>query len=285
MRAIDLGALELEPPGQLTHCTLVDISSDGQFAAAYDDQLRLALLDLRDRPEWIRDLDTRLRENSSRTSRIAALAGDGRAVAWCVGGNETAVLTIESGDVQSVTGCDPRFGQDGELFTRTGAPRNEEIRADGRVVLSQPDFREGLDLTPEEESDLLAYDVGADGAIATKVRRVIGLPLATIQLWQDEQFQGAYRVSGVDGALESSGLELSPDATRVALGWRGLLAGVLDFGFGRVGRTSDHGSYAWSPDGRWLAIGNAESISIYARGSDAPTYSLPVTTLMIAWSQ
>lgn len=285
LRAVDLGALELEPPGELTHCTLVDVSSDGSYAVAYDEDLHLALIDLRERPQRVRGLEPRFRDASGRASRIAALSADGRAVAWCAGVNETVVLSIDNGAARRVAGCDPRFGGDRVLYTRRVEPLEEAILEEGEVVLAGKDFGEGLDLEPDEESSLLAYDVGSTGAVATKVRRVLGAPQRTIQVWQGEQLTSSYRVSGLLPGLESSGLELSPDTTRVALGWPGLLAGVLDFGFDRVGRTADHGSYAWSPDGRWLAIGGATSVSIYARGSDAPTYSLPLTTLMIAWSE
>ena len=91
LRAVDFEKLELEPPGTLTHCTLVDVSTDGSYAVAYDSQLRLALLDLNDRPRKSVDLDPRLQDNSFRTSRVAAVAEDGTRVAWCAAPNETTV--------------------------------------------------------------------------------------------------------------------------------------------------------------------------------------------------
>jgi hypothetical protein len=174
----------------LTHCTLVDVSTDGSYAVAYDSQLRLALLDLNDRPRKAVDLDPRLRDDSFRTSRIAAVAGDGTRVAWCAAPNETTVLTVDTGVTERAVGCDPRFGADGQLFTRTAAPLGDGILANGRLVLAPEDFREGLDLAAEEEASLLAYDVGSNAAIATKVRRVIGHPQTTIQIWKNEDISG-----------------------------------------------------------------------------------------------
>jgi len=284
LRAIDLGALELEPPGELQHCTLVDVSSDGRYAVAFDDELRLALLDLNDRPEKLADLEPSFRERSPRTARIAALSADGEQVAWCTVDNETAVLSVADGTQQRAVGCDPRFGPGGELFTRTLPPLADEVRLEGDVILAGDDFGQGLDLEEGGASSLLAYDVGTDGLIATKVRRVFGQPQPTIQLWDAGAPVSFHRVSGLSPPLQSSGVELSPDATRIALGWPGLLAGVLDFGFERVSRTLDHGAYAFSPDGLWLAIGGGGEVSVYARASDAPTYVLPIATLMIAWS-
>lgn len=284
LRAVDLGAIELEPPGLLEHCTLVDVSADGRYAVAFDDQQALALLDLRDRPQLARELTPSFRERTQRTTRVAAIADDSARVAWCVADNETAVLTIEDGTEERAIGCDPRFGSAGELFTRTLPPLEDEVRVDGQRVLASAEFRQGLDLDPDNRSSLLAYDVGADGMIATKVRRVFGSPQPTIQLWRDALPREFHRVSGLSPPLQSSGVELSPDTTRVALGWPGLLAGVLDFGFQRISRTLERGAYAWSPDGLWLAIGDGHGVGIYARGSDAPTYVLPVKTLMLAWS-
>ena len=158
------------------------------------------------------------------------------------------------------------------------------MRRDGESILTSDHFRQGLDLDADGPSTLLAYDVGVEGLIATKVRRVLGFPQPTVQLWEGGSPPSFHRISGLRPPLEASGLELSPDATRVALGWPGLLAGVLDFGFERLSRTLKQGSYAWSPDGRWLAIGDPRIVSIYARGSDAPSYVLPVATWMIAWT-
>ncbi len=285
LRAVDLGAIELEPPGELDHCTVVDVSTDGCTAVAFDSELRLALLDLTDRPEKTRDLEPSFRERSPRTSRIAAVSDDGARVAWCTAANETAVLSIDEGTVERAVGCDPRFGGGGDLFTRTLPPLADEIRVGGRVVLGSDEFRQGLDLPEDGLSSLLAYDVGATDLIATKVRRVFGRPQPTVQIWDDGAVLGFHRVSGLAPTLRASGVELSPDATRIAFGWPGLLAGVLDFDFRRVSRTFERGAYAFSPDGRWLAIGEGDSIEIYARGSDAPSYALPITTLMLAWSE
>ena len=285
MRAIDLGALELEPPGELQHCTLVDVADDGSYAVASDDALRLALFDLQDRPEKALDLDPAFRERSPRSTRVASISADGKRVAWCTAGNESAVLEIDDATVQRAVGCDPRFGPDGELFTRTLPPLADGVLTEGQVVLAGNEFRQGLDLADGGPSSLLAYDVGTDGLIATKVRRVFGQPQPTVQLWSDGTLESFHRVSGLLPTLQASGVELSPDATRIAFGWPGLLAGVLDFGFQRMSRTFENSPYAWSPDGRWLAVGETSAVVIYARGSDAPTYRLPVATLMIAWSE
>ena len=285
LRAIDLGAVELEPPGVLEHCTLVDVSRDGRYAVAGDDDLQLALIDLRERPERRLDLEPSFRETSPRTTRVAALDPAGRRVAWCAADNETAVVSLDGGERERFVGCDPRFGPDGALFTRTLPPLADEVRRDGRAILAGREFRQGLELETDGAASLLAYDVGASGRVATKVRRVFGLPQPTVQLWSGGSLEGSHRVSGLAPSLQSSGVELSPDETRVAFGWRGLLAGVLDFGFERTSRTLEHGAYAFSPDGRWLAIGEGRRIAIYARGSDAPTYVMPVATLMLAWSE
>ena len=221
LRALDFGALELEPPGELQHCNLVDVSDNGRHALAFDDFLNLALFDLSDRPEKVADLGQTFRERSQRTTRIASLSADGSRVAWCDAQNETAVLTIEEGTEQRASGCDPRFGADGELFTRTLPPLADEVLSDGNVVLASNEFRQGLELDADEAPRLLAYDVSADGVIATKVRRVLGLPQATIQVWNDGTLEGFYRISGISSPLQTSGVELSPDATRIALGWPG----------------------------------------------------------------
>jgi hypothetical protein len=284
MRAVDLGALELEPPGELWHCTLIDVSSDGRYAVAADDELQLGLLDLRERPQTLRELEPSFRDRSTRSSRVAAVFRDGAEVAWCTAANRTAVASVETGDTQWTVGCDPRFGPDGALFTRSLTPMADAVMVGGEVVLAGPQVCAGLEFEDDEPSSLLAYDIGADGVIATEVRRVFGAPQVTVQLWSDGRASSFHRVTGLDPSLERSSPDLSPGGTRIAFGWPGLLAGVLDLGLGQMRRTFDHGAYAWSPDGRWIAIGEGASVAVYARGSDAPTYELPLTTLMLAWT-
>lgn len=287
MRALDLGELRLEPPGELEHCTLVDVSADGRYGVASDKRLRLALVDLTGRPERVRDLEPSLQDRSPRTRsvRAAAIARDGSRVAWCSSVNETTALTIDARTEQRFLGCDPRFSPSGELLTRTVPPLPEAVLVEGEPLLDESDFRNGLDLPADGEASLLAYDIGEDGSLVTKVRRFIGQPQPTLQLWDRAALAEHHRVRGLEPILAASGIELSPDSQRVAFGWPGLLVGVLDVGFDRMGFTSTRGPFAWSPDGRWLAIGEASQVSIYARGGEAPTYVLPVDPLMLRWTQ
>ena len=77
IRAVSLDELALEPTGKLRHCTLADVSLDGRFGAAFDDDLNLVLLDLRGRPRPARTLGRAFWDPSPRTLRVAALAADG----------------------------------------------------------------------------------------------------------------------------------------------------------------------------------------------------------------
>jgi hypothetical protein len=86
-------------------------------------------------------------------------------------------------------------------------------------------------------------------------------------------------------SLQASGIELSPDATAVAFGWTALLAGVLDVTVDRMVLTRVRGPYSWSPDGNWLAIGEGSEVSIYARGGQAPVYSLPAAATALRWTE
>ncbi|MCY4086528.1 MAG: hypothetical protein OXG37_06490 [Actinomycetia bacterium] len=285
IRSVSLDELSLEPTGKLQHCTLADVSLDGRFGTAFDDDLNLVLLDLRGRPRPARTLGRAFWDPSPRTLRVAALAADGSRVAWCSTPNETVVQSVEGGAEQRFLGCDPRFLPTGQVVTRTIPPLPDAVLTEGEPLLDSTHFREGLGLSPDEAVALMAYDVADDGSVATKVRRVVGQPQPIVQIWDGSTLIGRHPVSGLASSLGPSGIELSPDAARVALGWPGLLAEIFDFELGRMNVSLDQGPYAWSPDGRWLAVGTLSSVAIYAPGSQAPTYVLPLSPLMLSWSR
>ena len=285
IRSVDFDELSLGPPGELRHCALVDVSIDGRYGVAFDNDLNLGLFDLTRRPEHVRDLGRIVWDTSARTLKVGSIAGDGSRVAWCSSPNETTVQNIESGAEQRLPGCDPRFSPAGQAITRTVPPLPDAILVEGEPLLDSSDFREGLGLGAEERAALMAYDVAENGSVATKVRRVIGLPKPTVQIWSGVELAGQYPVIGLERSLGPSGIELSPDAARVAFGWPELLAGIFDTGFEQMDLGLDHGPYAWSPDGRWLAVGQISSIAVYAAGSQSPTYVLPLSPLTLRWTQ
>ena len=286
LRAIYLTDLTQGPPGLLEHCTLVDVSRDGRYAVTSNEVARLVLVNLEGRPEVVQDIGLASDvARGARAVKTAALEPDGSRVAWCSSENETTVLGISDGARTLRAGCDPRFHPSGQVATRTLPPKNDAVLLDGEPLLGEADFRRGLDLTADGEASLLAYDIGDDGSVATKVRRFLGQPQPTVQIWNDAESPSHFRFRGLSVSLQASGIELSPDATAVAFGWTALLAGVLDVTVDRMVLTRVRGPYSWSPDGNWLAIGEGSEVSIYARGGQAPVYSLPAAATALRWTE
>ncbi len=216
-------------------------------------------------------------------------AGD--RVAWCGADGQTVVLELAARRRSRVAGCRPRIAPDGSVLTRPDRPLVGAILRDGAPFLGRRELARGL-RTRGALVDVVGYDVGRDGvvAVAVTVFETGRLPRNALELWRGRRLEA---VVGLPPLASVAGrgrfgerVELSPDGREVAVAFPG--AGfrmvLVDLTSRRIvlPPRSQHG-FAWSPDGAWFAVSDAEEVVVYGRARDEPAYVLPVSAAAIAW--
>ena len=217
---------------------------------------------------------------------------DGTRVAWCTAENHTVVLDVESGLRNRVDGCHPTIAPDGSVLTRPAALLTPTLLRDGEVLLGEEELLRPFSRDSEGPLDVVGFDVRADGLLAVvTVRFESGRrPSRRLQLWRDRQLEQAIPLPELSLPAGAGRLgdhvEFAPGGRAVAVAFprSGMQMVVVDLELGEVvhGPVSQHG-FAWSPDGAWLAISNAEEIRILGSGRGEPVYVLPLGAEAIAW--
>jgi WD40 repeat protein len=218
-------------------------------------------------------------------------SSDGTLVAWCSLRGVTLVLDLRDDSEREVPGCSPRFAPDGSLLTLPDRPVSSAVLRDGRPVLRAADLARGFGDSRPARVDVLDVDQDTGGRLAVSVASVgVGARRIVLELWRDGRLVGtrplpARVVPGV-GALGEL-LRFSPTGAELAIGFArpafGLM--ILDLRSDRVVREeSPARGFAWSPDGRWLAVATRQEIVIAGAVRTETAYVLPLTADALAWS-
>jgi hypothetical protein len=213
----------------------------------------------------------------------------GTRVAWCTPEGSSRVLDLGSGRARTLPGCLPRFAPDGSVLTRPTRPDSSVVLRDGRPALDAGELGRGF--AAAGRIDVLGMDQRADGLLAVAVARLgAGSMESAVQLWRGERLVESHPlpvriVPGV-GALGEL-IRFSPTGDELAVGFPrpafGLM--VLDLRSGRVSRDmSPTRGFAWSPDGRWLAVATREEILITGTVREEATFVLPLAAGALAWA-
>lgn len=288
-QALRLDTLTLGQPGPSLDCGLW-VSPRGDLAAVSLAPAlglrgsRVALLALGEEPELIRTLAVVRGEPS--------WSSDGSRLAWCTPAGYTVVLVLGTGARTRLDGCRPRIAPDGSVLTRPSRPLAPLLLRDGEVLLGEEELEQGFPADGEGPIDVVGYDVRADGLLAVvAVRFESGRrPRRLLQLWREGRLEAAIPLPelGLPAGYGRLGerVELRPTGGEAAVAFPG--AGkpmvVVDLETGRpsVGPTSQHG-FAWSPDGRWLAVSTGEEVRVFGPARGEPAYVLGVGAAAIAW--
>ena len=102
-----------------------------------------------------------------------------------------------------------------------------------------------------------------------------------LELWRSGRLELA---AGLP--LAGDVVELAPGGTEIAVATRGETGrvAVLDLRSGELLLSPTPAwSFAWSPDGVWLALATPLGIPVYGPGRAAPAYVLPLGAAAVAW--
>jgi hypothetical protein len=217
-------------------------------------------------------------------------SSNGTRIAWCTPAEHTRVLDLASGDEYSVAGCLPRLAPDGSVLTRGDRFAGPAVLRDGTPVLGELELARGFD-AEAGHIDVLGIAQDTDGTLAVAVASLGGgSGSAVVQLWRDGRLVAAHplplRIVPGIGAFGEL-LRFSPTGGELAIGFSrpafGLM--VLDLRSGRVVREmSPTRGFAWSPDGRWLAMATRNEVLIAGAVREEATYVLPLAAGALAWS-
>ena len=290
-QALRLDTLTLGRPGPPLDCGLW-VSPRGDLAAVSLAPAlglrgsRIALLALGEEPEVLRNLAVVRGEPS--------WSSDGNRLAWCTPAGSTIVLVVETGVRSRLDGCRPRIAPDGSVLTRPFRPLAPQVLRDGEVILGEDELTRGFPADSEGPVDVVGYDASPDGLlVVVAVRFESGRPpRRLLQLWREGRLEATIPLPelGLPAGYGRLGerVELRPTGGEAAVAFPG--AGkpmvVVDLETGRltVGPTSQHG-FAWSPDGRWLALSTGEEVRLFGPDRGEPAYLLGVGAAAIAWSR
>jgi hypothetical protein len=217
---------------------------------------------------------------------------DGDALAWCAEDGNTVVYLPQPRRRERVTGCRPTITPDGSVLTRSASPLASTLLEDGEPLLRRKDFLEGFPADSDGPLDVVGFDQREDGLLAVvAVRFEAGRrPRRVLQLWDGSHLEESILLPELTLPAGTGRLgdrvEFGPTGREVAVAYRGAgkqMALVdLDRGEVVVEPRNQHG-FAWSPDGRWLAISTGEEIRIHGPNRGAPVYVIPVGAAAIAW--
>jgi hypothetical protein len=289
LTTLDFASLVFSRPSAPGLCGL-RVSPDGSFAAvpvARGPSVRaerISLVRLDDPPVFERLLGS--------VRGDVAWAFGGERIAWCRPDGVTVVLEPGSGRRANVPGCRPRIAPDGAVLTRPDRPLVGKLLRDGEPFLGRRELARAFPQAPGALVDVVGYDVGRDGlvAVAVTVFETGRLPRNALELWRAGRLEAVVRLPAL-ASIAGRGrfgerVEVSPDGREVAVAFPG--AGfrmvLVDVATRRIvlPPRSQHG-FAWSPDGAWFAVSDAEEVVVYGRGRDQPAYVLPLAASGIAW--
>lgn len=288
-QSLRLETLTLEQPGPALDCGLWvpprgDLAAVSVAPALGLRGSRIALLDLGAEPELLRVLGVVRGEPS--------WSSDGERLAWCTPEGGTVVLVTATGVRSHLAGCRPRIAPDGSVLTRPARPLAPRLLRDGELLLGEEELARGFPADGEGPLDVVGYDTRRDGLLAVVVVRFESgrRPRRLLQLWRERRLEAALPLPELSlpagyGRLGER-VEFAPSGDEVAVAFPG--AGkqmvVVDLGTRSlsVEPTSQHG-FAWSPDGRWLAVSTGEEVRVLGPERADPVYVLAVGAAALAW--
>jgi hypothetical protein len=288
-QVLSFETLRLRPPGPSLDCGLW-VSPGGDLAAVSLAPAlglrgsRVGLLELGGRPELVRTLGVVRGEPS--------WSMDGERLAWCTAAGDTVVLIVETGARATVAGCHPRIAPDGSVLTRPASPLAPMLLRNGQVLLGEEELVRGFPADGDGPLDVVGYDARPDGLLAVvAVRFESGRrPRRLLQLWRQRRLQETVPLPELSlpagyGRLGER-VEFGPTGREVAVAFPGagkqMVVVDLQTRSLAVEPTSQHG-FAWSPDGRWLALSTGEEVRVLGPERGDPVYVLPVGAAAIAW--
>jgi hypothetical protein len=287
LQTLDLRSLTLGAPGPETSCDLWP-SPNGKRALVSRDRrggaYELWLAQLGEAPRLLRRLGIARGDPS--------WSPDGRRAAWCTSSGRSQVLELASGRTITIAGCRPRVLTDGSVLTLSGGAGSSLLLRNGLPLLPRRALLTGFGAPEPESVDVLGFDQRDDGLLALAVAGIGDeRPSIVLELWRGTTFQSAtplpLRVVPGAGALGEL-LRFSPSGEELAVGFARSTFGVmvLDVSSRQVVRepTTARG-FAWSPDGRWLAIATRERIEVSGALRAETAYVIPLAGSALAWSQ
>jgi hypothetical protein len=290
VRVIDLAGPTLGAEGPRTDCGLWSSATADVAAVSQPREpgtpssfARVSLVRLADPPEPVREIGLAAGEVawSANSTRVALCGTDGT----------TAIHDVAGGIEREVDGCGPRFAADGSLLTSPTRVFGDQLLRDGEIELDAADLMQGFDPSTSGELDVLAYDETVDGLLAVSVLRLEPLgSRAVLQLWQDGDMVAGVELPrrfGVGSRRLGEYVRFNPTGTVLALG-PSAARDPMTFVDLRLRRTSLELDYqrafAWSPDGKWLAVALDREIAVYSENSAEPVYRLPLEVAALGWT-
>lgn len=183
---------------------------------------------------------------------------DGQRAAWCTRPTTGFDVQVLGGEARRLSECPAAYTPEGEVAYARG---NRVVAEGGRTEL--------------EADDVVTYvHYGSDGSVAV---------LAGGR--QIERWQGGRRRQALDLPAELHGRNavFSPDNCS-ALFNAGEEMHLVDVGCSPFREFSTPGTAAaWSPDGRWIAVGGPNEIAFYNLLEGGLQASWPVSVAEIAW--
>lgn len=290
LREIDLARAAFRRAGPETLCEAWAAPAGG-FAVAQTERTvvpgarRIALVRLGDPPERERDLGV--------ARGAVAWSADGARAAWCGPGGSSTVLTVATGEQDTVAGCSPRFAPDGSVLTLATGAQSAELLRDGNAELDEADLAAGFGRAAGGPINVLEFDVSEKGRIALAASRPDPAgEERVLELWLDGRLEESVELPaqvGPAGGRLGELLRFGPGGRELAVGYGpgpGPLT-IVDLGTGRLAlRSAEQRAFAWSPDGEWLALATAAGeIRIYGALRDVPAYVLPVGAATLDWAK
>jgi WD40-like Beta Propeller Repeat len=288
-QTLRLGTLTFGPAGPPVDCGLW-APPEGDFAAVSLAPAlglrghRLALLRLTDPPTVHDELGIARGEPS--------WSDDGQAIAWCAEDGDTVLYTPGTGARERVAGCRPNITPDGSVLTRSAAPLGSTLYEGGEALLRPRELLRAFPADSDGPLDVVGYDRREDGLLAVVVVRFETgrRPRRLLELWRGGRLVEAILLPELTLPAGTGRLgdrvEFGPTGNEIAVAYPG--AGkqmvVVDLRRGEVvvEPRNQHG-FAWSPDGRWLAISTGEEIRLHGPRRGDAVYVLPVGAAAIAW--
>jgi hypothetical protein len=238
------------------------------------------LAGLGDAPRLLRPL--------GRAEGDVAWAADGGRLAWCEEDGWTLVQSLEGGPVTRLPGCSPRFAASGAVITRSVDPGRRHLLADGEVLLYELELTAGLAPAIQELNpviDILGFDEAPDAVLAVALRwRAAGRDGLLLELWRDGGLDGVLPL-GRAGAGFGTVVRFSPGGRELAVaapGPGGPLEVVELASLRTVLGVDAQDAFAWSPDGRWLAVAAAGGVALYGQARSLRD-TLPLRATTLAW--
>lgn len=284
---VDLGAARVGRPGPRLGCELVVDPRGRRAVAPTVSGEELVVVDLRRRPA----LDGELGPLVGGASWDAA----GERVAWCAAPDSTSLASPGGDERETLVGCDARL-VGGAVLTRPDELFSKEVLRNGVTYLDREALGSAL---PADAADLVAvlgYDAGADGALALVV---VGVGpddfVQQLQLWRDGRVERVIElvrspravVANVgDFGFAGKRVRVSPTGLEVAIGppSRGPVRTTLvEVASGGRMLLPEASSFDWSPDGRWLALAEADAVRVYGVERTTHVYALPLEARALAW--